>query len=232
MCLHYLGVDIETTTHSFAHYKKNDQQILPITELIPMNLLDVTDSEVLTFKVNPKDLVQAYKLAVALSRDKKLIHHNLRATYHQLVHQATTAHQYDFALQYARQSRETDLVKFVGHQAASYFVKSHKFHEAKKYLALSKDPELKKYCSMAEGSYLYKQKKYEAAARILKPLSQENYLLCYKALFFQEQEKIKGIKNIAALKHKKQVLKKMEIFAKKSEDRKLLKFTQDLLKRV
>lgn len=231
VCLHFQGIDLEATSHSFTHYHKKDQQILPIIELIPINLLDVTDREVQTFEVSPKFLVEAYKLAAAISKEKKLIYQNLKAAYHQLVHQTQEAHNYDLALQYAKQNEEASLIKNVAHNAVVYFTKQHSFHKAKKYLTIADDPELKKYCLTAEAADLYEKKKYEAAASIFKSINdQEKYQLCYKALFFQEQEKIKGIKTVAELKQKKYVLKKMEDLAMTAKDKKLVEYVKELLK--
>jgi len=83
VCLHFNGIDIEATNGQFAKYK-DFEHILPVTEIISTNLLDLTDFRESVQKLTPRILVKSSQLAYAISSLKPLVRKNLNIAYHNL----------------------------------------------------------------------------------------------------------------------------------------------------
>ena len=111
VALHYAGVDIETTNGTFTSYHgKHDQKLLPIEEIVSINLLDTTDSYLETHEVNPEDFLQASRFAYILSHDRDIVTRNLDAAYGMVINVLMKRHNYKRALAFAKQSRNIELL--------------------------------------------------------------------------------------------------------------------------
>ncbi|KKT74165.1 MAG: hypothetical protein UW70_C0064G0001, partial [Candidatus Peregrinibacteria bacterium GW2011_GWA2_44_7] len=80
VCLHFEGIDIEATSGQFDQYKEFEH-ILPITEIISTNLLDVNDEQVKTGTIEPRTLLKCAQLAYLISSLRKLVDQNLKIAY-------------------------------------------------------------------------------------------------------------------------------------------------------
>jgi len=78
ICLHFQGIDIETTNGKILHYKKIEQQIKPIEELVVVNLIDVKDKELKTHSVFHETSQKAHQLHFLLNTFSKTAQHNLK----------------------------------------------------------------------------------------------------------------------------------------------------------
>lgn len=78
VCLHYNGMDIETTNGQIMLYRKRRQQIKPIEDLVVVNLLDINDSQVKTHEVLSKTRFRVDLLHFILGTHPKAAQHNLK----------------------------------------------------------------------------------------------------------------------------------------------------------
>ncbi len=233
VCLHYQGVDVEATNGSFQHYQKKAQKILPITELIAVNLLDISDSNEKMYSIAPKALMESAKLTFLLSSDREIVSHNLKAAYQTVVNSAIKEGNYDTAFDYAKQSGNDDLKKSVAHNSAVYFLKQNQFSKAEKYAKYTKDEKLKKSIIESEGIYYYGKRDYKHAISIFQKTNDTKRIKnCYSAMFIDLNKEIASVKTIDQLKMKKHILQKMDDFAHKSHDPKLIKHISDLVGQI
>ena len=233
VCLHFNGVDIEATSGAFKKYDEKDQKVLPITELIAVNLLDISDFRRKKFNMSPKSFLECSKITFLLSGDRKIAEHNLKAAYQNIVIKAVKDKKYDIAMTYANQSGEEALAKNTSHNAAVYFLKQNQFEKAKKYSKFTGDPKLNVAILKSEGIYYYKNENYQKALPVFQKINNTELIKhCYTAMFMELQKEIKSIKTIDQLKQKKFTIQKMHEYAKKSQNQKLIKYIEGLLKQI
>lgn len=132
VCLHLQGVDVEATNATFQHYTEHDG-IVPITELIAINLLDVSDFREMTAKITEASMVEGAKLAYVISSNRALVQKNLRVSYHNLALYAAQRSAFSTALFYANRCQDPKLLNYVHHTAAEHFLKKKSFSKARFY---------------------------------------------------------------------------------------------------
>ncbi|PIQ77975.1 hypothetical protein COV82_02250 [Candidatus Peregrinibacteria bacterium CG11_big_fil_rev_8_21_14_0_20_46_8] len=143
VCLHFQGVDIEATNGTFQNYK-DFEALLPITELIPTNLLDIADIEAQQAHVDPRAVVKAAQLAVLVSSQRSIVERNLKIAYRNLGILLMHQHEYESAIFYFAKLGDHDLITAANHNAAIYFLKKYKYREALHYALKTKDFELER----------------------------------------------------------------------------------------
>lgn len=143
VCLHLQGIDIEATNATFQHYAEH-QGIVPITELIAINLLDVSDFREMTAKLSQRSMVEGAKLAYVISSNRELVRRNLVVAYHNLSIYATEQKQFPTALFYARQTNDSKLLEYVQHAAALYFIKQRNFTKGRFFAEKLSDATVRK----------------------------------------------------------------------------------------
>ena len=99
VCLHFDGVDLEATNGEFVKYE--DGEVLPITELISTNLLDVSDFRERSGFVSPRVMLKSAQLAYKISSNKGLVSKNLDIIYRNLVFTALKSQDFKAAGFYA-----------------------------------------------------------------------------------------------------------------------------------
>lgn len=224
VALHFDGQDIEATKGEFADYSNHkDNKILPIYEIVSINLLDVTDAYLKTKPINPKDLLQAARLAYLLSNNREVVTHNLNASYGTLINMLVKSNDYNRALILARQSGDNKYLELVGHNAAIYYINNHDFNKAKQFAELTKDSQsLKKDIWKAEGAYYYNKGNYDLAIKAFSQINnQESIKKCYEALYIREQNKLPKNLNSNNIKNYRKIIHSMKVYAKKSNNKTL-----------
>jgi len=158
VCLHFQGIDIEATNGTFKKYTKHDG-VLPITELITTNLLDVVDDEVKTAQIDPRVIVKRAQLAYLISSKRELVDRNLDIAYRNLGLRLMKEKQFSSAIFYLEKLRDPALIRKAYHNAAIYFLNKKNFSKARYFGKHSKNDSLLKACYMGEYSYLAKKVK-------------------------------------------------------------------------
>ena len=226
VALHCDGVDIETTTGSFTDYSHRKQStLLPVEELVSINLLDTTDSYLATHQVDARDFLQAARLAYILSHNRRIVTQNLRAAYSELVNSLIKHHRYDQALSVALYSRNRSLSQVVGHNGALYLLRRNDFKGARRFArhAGTQASSLTNDAWRAEGAYYYAKGQYKNALKAFKQLNDQKLVRhCYEALFFEEQATIDPKATTDSLKRYAGTIRRMRHYAKKSGNKKLI----------
>ncbi len=140
VCLHLQGVDIEATNATFQQYTEHEG-IVPITELIAINLLDVSDFREMTAKITEASMVDGAKLAYVISSNRKLVERNLRIAYHNLAVYSADRGKFSTALFYANRSQDSKLLDYVNHTAAASLVKKKLYSKARFYAEKLTNPQ-------------------------------------------------------------------------------------------
>lgn len=225
VALHFEGQDIEATKGEFADYSNQKQnKILPIHEIVSINLLDVTDAYLKTKPINPKDLLQAARLAYLLSDNRDVVTLNLNASYGTLINMLIKSSDYNKALIFARQSGDNKYLELTAHNAAIYYINNHNYNKAKQFAEQTKDSQsLKKDIGKAEGAYYYNKGNFDIAIKAFSQTNDQELInKCYEALYTKEQSKLPKNLNSTSVKNYKNVIHNMNVYAKKSNNKDLI----------
>jgi len=232
VALHFYGTDIEATTGQFAKYKKEAQTILPIEEIVSLNMLDVTDKYYKTHKVSAEALLEASRVAYVLSSQREIVEKNLVTAYNNAVVEMLNSSSYKKALEFAQASGDEKLVRTVGHNGAIYYMKENEFKKAIKYAEYSSDASrLKHAIYQNEGAYYFNKGDYFSAIKGFENAGDSDAVkTCYGALFNKEQKKLGKIKTTEDLKANSKIIYNMDSYAKKSGNQSLINYVSDLKK--
>ncbi|MBI4975467.1 hypothetical protein HZC20_02200, partial [Candidatus Peregrinibacteria bacterium] len=97
VCLHFRGIDIEATNGTFAKHTES-RDVLPVTEIISTNLLDLTDFREEVQEISPQMIVKSAQLAYAISSLKSFVAKNLDIAYHNLGVNALNENNFESAI--------------------------------------------------------------------------------------------------------------------------------------
>lgn len=225
VALHYEGIDIEATNGTFKNYDgQQGAQLMPIEEIVSVNLLDTTDSYLATHEVDAEDFLQSSRFAFILSHHRAVVKHNLDAAYGKLINLLMGRHNYAQALKFAKASRDVELLAIVGHNGAIHNMKQHNFAAARKYAHFAlKRENLISDSYQAEGIYHYEARRYHDAAKAFEKYGDKSLVQrCYEALFFAEQSKLGTNLTTETIKKHADTVKRMRTYAKKSGNKKLI----------
>lgn len=233
VALHCGGVDIETTSGTWANYsEQSDSSLLPIEEIVSINLLDTTDSYLSTHTVAPEDFLQATRLAFLVSSDRDVVRHNLEAAYTKLVNSLMKQHNYAQALTFAQASRNMTLLGVVGHNGALYAIRQHQYGDARRFAQHALDKTTLIQSSWrAEGVYHYRAKRYHDAIKAFTHSGEQKLVQqSYEALFFEEQGRLGSDLTTESIKKHAKTMSRMRDYAKKSGNKKLIEHVRHLRK--
>jgi hypothetical protein len=233
VALHYNGIDIETTNSTFKNYShETETEILPLEEIVSINLLDTTDMYLATHEVAAEDLLQASRLAFILSHNRDLVTRNLKAAYTKLVKSLMERNNYSQALKIAKTSQDMTLLHAVGTNGAIYEIEHHNYAAARRFAQHSlKNDELTQGSWKAEGSHHYQAHRYHDAIKAFEHVGDQTRVhQCYEALFFEEQKKLGSNLTTESIKKYAGIIKRMRTYAKKSDNKKLIEHANNLNK--
>lgn len=233
VALHYGGVDIEATNGTWANYASSpDTVLMPIGEIVSINLLDTTDSYLETHEVSAEDFLQSARFAYLLSHERDIVTRNLDAAYARLINTFMARDNYDAALKFARQSRDVTLLSVVGHNGAVYAIQHDDFKCARKFAEYAvKRAELVRDSYRAEGVYHYDAHRYHDAIKSFERYGDKDLVRkCYEALFFAEQNNLPQNLTGETIKQHTRTIKRMRDYAKRSGNRELEKHADSLRK--
>jgi hypothetical protein len=108
VCLHFRGVDIEATAGVFIKYPKYEH-LIPVTEIISTNLLDLSDFRESTQKIDERTMVKSAQLAYAISSLKSFVAQNLEIAYFNLSISAMKNGDLQTAVFYASKTKNAEL---------------------------------------------------------------------------------------------------------------------------
>ncbi len=235
VALHYNGQDIEATNGTFVHYENQQcASLMPIEEIVSVNLLDTTDSYLKTHAVDPADFLQAARFAFILSHDRQIVTRNLDAAYAGLINGFMDKHNYKRALAFAKQSKDMELLAIVGHNGAVHYMGEHDFAVARKYAEFSpKRTELIKTIYRNEGAYHYNAHRYHDAITAFTKAGVHDWVQkSYEGLFFAMQDNLPKKLTSETIKSHAHTIKRMAEYAKKSGNKNLIVHVDNLKKHL
>lgn len=156
VCLHYRGVDIETTAGRLTGYEEYTF-LSPVTEILAANLLDVSDPDEKQFSIHPHNVLQSAELALELSSHRPTVEKNLWTAYYNLAIFYAHKHQYEKAIFYANKSGDTQLQRTLNYDWGVYFLKEKKYEKAREQFRKVGDSHSEKACDQTELSDLLKK---------------------------------------------------------------------------
>lgn len=233
VALHYNGIDIETTNGTFRNYdNETENDILPLEEIVSINLLDTTDTYLETHEVAAEDILQASRLAFILSHNRDLVTRNLKAAYTKVVKSLMDRNNYSQALKVAKTSQDMKLLNAVGTNGAIYEIEHHNYAAARRFAQHSlKSSELIQSSWKAEGVHHYQAHRYHDAIKAFEHVGDQTRVQqCYEALFFEEQKKLGSNLTTESIKKYAGTIKRMRSYAKKSRNKKLIEYADSLNK--
>lgn len=232
VALHYGGVDIEATRGTFANYnERENNKLLPVEEIVSINLLDMTDSYLSTHEIAAEDFLQSARFAFILSHSRDTVTQNLRAGYHMVVRSLMERHNYTKAVEIAKASQDAGLLGTVGHNGAVHEMQRHNYAAARRLAEYAaKRDELIHSIWQAEGAHYYQEQRFHDAIKAYEHLGDQALVRqCYEALFFQEQKKLGKNLNSQTIKNHASTINHMHTYAKKSGNQALVDHANSLI---
>lgn len=229
VCLHFRGVDIEATNATFQHYSEN-LEVLPVTEIISTNLLDLSDFREDVQVISEREMVKSAQLAYALSSLKSLVAKNLNIAYRNMGIAAMKSNNFDSAVFYFEKVGDRDLILSAYHNAAVYFMKIKDFKKAKFYASKSGKNDLENVVMHNQAVSYYQKGRIDAALKLFKSLGDDEMVkACLGKQFNELRKKVAHVKTVArAKKHRYTYLKMLDL-AKEMGDSELEKNIKNTL---
>jgi len=218
VCLHFRGVDIEATNGTFQKYVEN-RDVLPITEIISTNLLDLSDFREDAQHISPRVMIKSSQLAFAISSLKSFVAKNLEVAYRNLAISELKHSGFESAVFYAKKSGDSNLLSSIYHSAVVSYLKNHNFKKALYFANANGNERLRKNVKYQEGVFYYKKGKYEKAIEIFRSINdklmEKN---CYIAQYNKLLKSVSSLKTVEQMRKKKSVYKKLLSLAQKMGD--------------
>jgi len=203
VCLYFKGIDIECTSGEFAKYKDYDN-ILPSTEIISTNLLDLHDFREDVQRISERTFVKSAQLAYAISSLKSFVAKNLNIAYRNLGIAALKSNNFDTAIFYFSKTDDRESLITAYKNAAIYYSNSNNFNKAEFYADKSEDYTFKNELKKSIASKQYNE--------LVKTVAQ--------------------IKTTDQAKQNKYTYQKMLDLAQKIGDESLINNIRDILKKI
>lgn len=234
VALHFDEIDIEATQGLLKKYDEPNQEILPIHEIISINLLDVSDDYYRTKKVPATTILESARLASLISSNQGLVSRNLEVAYNNTVAELMRSNSYDRALSFALQSNNSKLIDAVSTNGASFYLQKQDFARALKLSEhSSQQAQLQKAIYHNQGAYMMNKQNYHGAIDVFRKIGDEEAVRnCYVGLYQQEASKLPKQFTSAELKNYKRLIHNMNDYANKSGNKTLIQHVSELRKHL
>ncbi len=232
VCLHFRNIDIEATNGTFQKYTEN-KEVLPATEIVSTNLLDLTDFREEVQVISPRVIVKSAQLAFAISSLKALVAKNLNIAYHNLAVGALKSNDFETAIFYLEKEGDPAGIKAAYHNGALYYLKNHDFSKARFFASKSGNPELEKTIRYNEGVYFYEKGSINSALKIFTSLGDEKMKkACYAKMYNNLVKKVINVRTLPDVKSHKSTYLKMLDLARKMGDSNLEQSVKETLSNI
>ncbi|MDP3970400.1 MAG: hypothetical protein Q8P90_01735 [bacterium] len=202
VCLHFKGIDIEATTATFTKYTEFDYTA-PISELLSVNLLDVSDFRETTATISEHSIVKSAELAYTVSSMRELVTRNLRISYHNLALVTTERKNFKTAMFYAKKNGDQKLLEYVNYRATMHYVENKMYDKARYYAKQSGDAKLNSFVITNEANRYLKKGSYKKARGIYQKVGDARMV---QVTYQQEYNSL--VKTVQALKTVEQMKKR------------------------
>jgi hypothetical protein len=218
VCLNFRDVDIEATAGVFAKYKEYEA-ILPITEIISTNMLDMADAREDLQNISERTIVKSAQLAYAISSLKPLVAKNLEVSYRNLAAVSLKNHNFESAVFYLAKIPDDVALLNVYKSAATYFMQKNNFSKARFYADKSQDSQVVRAVKHNEGVYFFNKDSLDEALHIFEDLNEEDMKKnCYGKMYNKLSVQIADIRTLEKAKAKRHIYEKLLELANKMGD--------------
>lgn len=146
------------------------------------------------------------------------------AAYNNVINEKMSKNDYRAALKFAKQSNKQQLINIVGYNGAAYYLNNEKFAEARKFASYSaNEKEFIRKINYSQAINLYNKNDYRSAMRIFKNINESDMVKkCYEGLFVLEQKNLGKIQTTDDMKQNRSTIHRLQDYAKKSGNQKLI----------
>jgi len=232
VCLHFEGIDIEATNATFQKYVEYDY-VLPITELITTNLLDVVDAEVKTKAIDPHTIVKRAQLAYKVSSMRGLVERNLKIAYRNLGINLLNNKYYDKAIFYFQKLGDKKLISTAYRNGAIHLAKQNDYKKARTYAKYTGDLKLQKSIKSQEAAHYYNKGSYQFALKLYQNLGDQRMIkACYQSLYNALVRKVQHVKTMDDVRKNAATYRQMLKYANLADNKKSATYVRGLLKKI
>jgi tetratricopeptide (TPR) repeat protein len=232
VCLHFEGKDIEATNGTFQEYKEFEY-ILPITEIISTNLLDVTDSTEKTGEIDQRTMLKRAQLAYMISSMKDLVTKNLNIAYRNLGIMLMNKGEFDPAIFFAEKLGDQELINTIHRNAAIFYLNKKNFTRASHYANKSGDDKLKTVIIRNQGIIYYNKKNYKKAISYFQQMGDvEMVKACKMGEYSLLAKRIRNVKTVDDAKKYHSTYQHMLELATSAGDEKAAAYVRDVLGKI
>lgn len=220
VCLHFENYDFETTNSQITKYD-NYISISDVSEIISVNLLDISDSDLKTANVHAKEFLAGCKIASNLSSNSKITDHNIKVAYQRMAKHYEEIKDFKNAELFAIQVNEKDYLKNFYKRYAYYLCNKQSFKKAIKIAKRTNDSQLDSYIYTSSVNFYIEKNKLQLALKFARKSKIENLVkFAASKLYNDYLSKIK--KDTNAVAYNRSLYKKMLKIAYILKDEKLI----------
>lgn len=232
VCLHFREIDIECTNGQFAKYTES-QDVLPSTEIISTNLLDLSDFREDVQVITPEVIVKSAQLAYAISSLKTMVAKNLNIAFHNLAVAALNSHKFDSAIFYFEKAGDREQLLAVYRNATVYYMGLKDYKKALFYASKAGDHDLEKNIKFNQAVDLFNQNSVDRALEIFSSIGDEKMKkACYQKQYNELGHQVANVKTLQEAKNKKYIYQKMLTLAEKMGDSSLAESVRGTLNKI
>lgn len=233
--LYFDGKDIEATAGAYGNYPKY-LHLLPITEIISTNLLDISDYREWRGTVSMRDFLKASQLAYLLSSLREIVDKNLNVAFQKMGIELYKQGKYDNAFYFLEKAQGPEAEKntiTVAKNIAIKFLNQKNYKRAVFYAQKAGDSDLERQIRRSEAIGLIEKGSWDRARSIIGMISdQELAEYSYKKEYAVLMKDLQDIKTLEDAKKKKAKLQKLLAVAKKTGDSKLREWPEGILGKI
>ncbi len=230
VAIHLNGLYIEATEGRFVRHTHDERKVLPIEEIVSVNLLDQSDDYFKTHKVPAEAFLESARIAHLISSQRDIVEKNLPIAYRNAVIECINNHLFDKAMEFAKSSNRAELVENVSENAVAYYLGQKQFKKALHFSQYSKNKQaLDNVIMNNQGADYFNKHDYKNALIIFGKINDtKSAQACYSALCRAEISKLGDKITTESLKNNKNVLQTALHYAKKSGENDLIEYVEKL----
>lgn len=236
VALFFQGIEIEATNGSFVFKTAEKGKILNVTEIISINLLDISDFRLKSKSLDSNVLLKTARLAFLLSSSVEVVQNNLDIALSKIALELIIRRNYNLALSFINQiqgeTRKT-LFQNLIYSAVTYFVSKHNFTIARFFAKKQPNHKLEDFIVNKEVFYWIEKFNFKKAENIAY-LSKDQKLIKYtlEQEYFFRRNQLKNIKTLMDVRRHRRDFEILLSLAKKLNNPHLIKWPQDILKQI
>jgi len=232
VCLHFEGIDVEATNATFHHYKEHDG-VLPITELITTNLLDVVDAEEEVETIDTRTMLKRAQFAYSISSKKDLVKRNLDIAYRNIGISLMKRKEFKSAIYFFEKFGDRKLIRTAYHNATIYYLNAKNYKLATYFAKRTGDDKLQDSVTLSRGVSFYNKKNYKEALIYFRKINDDRMIkACYQGEYNKLVKKLRNVKTMDDARKHSRTYRKMLELAHKMGNEQAVTYVRGMLKKM